>query len=244
MPEFPEVYEQVSYLRERCRGFHVARAGLLPRGKPLAAATPAARRRSTQQLMAAGSIEDIYQRGKLVIIALERGTLITHLMYRGRWSVAGDPFIGSYKHFAKPPTAATQSLWLESDTAQRLAFHSVQNLEWVRFEPARASAELPQLRELGPELMRTAVTLPGAAIWSLASFTRKAAASKLPIGEFLLDQSKVAGLGRRYVPAALAHAEISARRRASSLSPAELRQIMRSARTVARPSKRRRSVNA
>jgi formamidopyrimidine-DNA glycosylase len=61
--------------------------------------------------------------------------------------------------------------------------------------------------------------------FTAAQFTKLLAASKRPVKEFLLDQSKVAGVGNIYSCESLWHAKLHPLRRANSLTGAESRKL-------------------
>jgi formamidopyrimidine-DNA glycosylase len=61
--------------------------------------------------------------------------------------------------------------------------------------------------------------------FTLASFVKLLAASKRPLKEFLLDQSRIAGIGNIYSCESLWHARLNPFRRANSLDPAESRRL-------------------
>jgi formamidopyrimidine-DNA glycosylase len=61
--------------------------------------------------------------------------------------------------------------------------------------------------------------------FTAAKFTNLLAASKRPLKEFLLDQSRVAGIGNVYSCESLWHAKLHPLRRANSLTTAEARRL-------------------
>jgi len=61
--------------------------------------------------------------------------------------------------------------------------------------------------------------------FAVARFRELLAASVRPLKDFLLDQSRVAGLGNIYSCEALWHARLNPRRRACSLKPQEARRL-------------------
>ena len=61
--------------------------------------------------------------------------------------------------------------------------------------------------------------------FTAANFTQLLAASKRPLKEFLLDQSRVAGIGNIYSCESLWHAKLNPIRRANSLTTAEARRL-------------------
>ena len=65
------------------------------------------------KLEAAGAtVENVTQRSKHVVIVLSTGVLTSHLMFKGRWSIAGDDFTSHYKHHKEPPTAKSVNFWI------------------------------------------------------------------------------------------------------------------------------------
>jgi formamidopyrimidine-DNA glycosylase len=75
----------------------------------------------------------------------------------------------------------------------------------------------PGLATLGVDAISSAFTI--------TCLTKLLAASKRPLKEFLLDQSKVAGIGNIYSCESLWHAKLDPRRRANSLGPTEARRL-------------------
>jgi formamidopyrimidine-DNA glycosylase len=61
--------------------------------------------------------------------------------------------------------------------------------------------------------------------FTAAKFTKLLAASKRPLKEFLLDQSRVAGIGNIYSCESLWHAKLNPLRRANALTAAEARRL-------------------
>jgi formamidopyrimidine-DNA glycosylase len=236
MPEFAEVNIQVQYLRQRCLGWEVAQWGKEGWGhfKNL---PEEGRDQALEDFWVGNVIEDITQRGKQVILRTRRGVVSAHLMFKGRWSVQGDPFISNYKQHKKAPTDKSRTFWIITPEGQRLNFHSPEYKAKVQAFPGEMDpGQIEHLNKLGPEILVLPETDPAFAQepWTLEAFTKKAARSKQAIKAFLLDQKRQSGLGNMYVCEALYDAGVAPTRPAKSLSDAELAALHRASGDILR----------
>lgn len=226
MPEFPEVNIQIGYLREHCSDWKTERFGLTGRCEQFTNIPAAERTQTVLDFFTDSQITSIYQRGKLIVFVTNNGVLISHLMYCGRWSIEGEPFVSNYKHHTKPPTDKTMSFWLEDQRNRRLCFYDPQNQAKLRIYPGLTDLKLiKELATLGPEVIHTPFSTPGFTTWTLTAFRSAARVSHQFIGDFLLDQHKIAGLGRTYVREALRTVRVEPKRHIDSLSNEELEMI-------------------
>lgn len=226
MPEFPEVNIQISYLREHCFDWKTERFGLTGRCEHFKNISASERPQTVCDFFTGSRITSIYQRGKLLVFITNNGVLVSHLMYCGRWSIEGEPFVSNYKHHAKPPTDKTMSFWLEDQRNRKLCLYDPQNQATLRIYPGVTDLKLiKELAILGPEVIHTPFSAPGFTTWTLNTFLSAARVSRRPIGDFLLDQHKIAGLGRTYVREVLRTVHIEPTCPINSLSNKELESI-------------------
>lgn len=226
MPEFPEVNIQVQYLRQRVEGLDIAAFGYTGYGhfKNL----PEANRPAlVEDFFAGNRLHRVFQRGKRVVLATPRGTVASHLMFKGRWSVAGDPFVSNYRHHIEPPTDRSVTFHLELSSGLRLNFHAPEWKARITVHPGEAPDEVAELTKLGPEVLATPETAPGFdyPAWELGPFERAAGRSRQAIKAFLLDQKKISGIGNMYACEALYRAQIAPDRPAKSLGPDEVARL-------------------
>lgn len=147
--------------------------------------------------------------GKYLLLPLDRGLIEMHFRLDGQliwFQSASDLF-----HRAnQSPDGVHVDVALELDNgvlgfADQRHFGRVHH--WESFEAC------PSLRTLGPDALSRKFT---------PSFLHaRLFASRRPLKEFLLDQSKIAGIGNIYSAEALWHARLDPRRPANSLSRAD-----------------------
>lgn len=236
MPEFAEVNLQIQYLRERCLGWEIESHGHKTRAhfKDIRDLPDAEKTPILDDFFIGNTIVDITQRGKQIVFRMKKGLMTTHLMFRGRWSVAGDDFISNYKHHKKPPTEKSNTLWLEMKGGERLNFFDSDYKGHASIYPDLSDpAEIDGLKKLGPEVLALPETDPAFQdAWTLDAFVKKAAKSSQAIKVFLLDQKKQSGLGNMYVCESLYRAGIDPSRPAKSLSAEEREQLFQEAQGI------------
>lgn len=103
----------------------------------------------------------------------------------------------------------------ELDDGRRLVFDDVRTLGEMEVVPAAAWAR--REAEMGPE--------PLGPVFTPEALRERLATSRRSVKEFLLDQTKVAGLGNIYVVEALWRARVSPRRVARNVGPARARRL-------------------
>lgn len=234
MPEFAEVHRQVTWLRERVTGWTVRAWGVRARNHfPEFGAEPAEREQALARFLDGARVEQVTQRGKYVLLRLSTGVLASHLMFRGRWSLAGEDFVSPYKHHRAAPTPASNSLWLECDRG-RMNFHDPEYKGHARAFPGASPAAVALLTALGPDVLQTDASdgEVASAPWDLARFTAGLGRVKQPVKAFLLDQKRQAGLGNMYACEALYRAKVRPDRDARSLGADEAAALHAAARAV------------
>lgn len=236
MPEFAEVNIQVQYLRQRCLGWEVAQWGKEGWGH-FKNMPEEGRDEALEAFWVGNVIEDITQRGKQVILRTKRGVVSSHLMFKGRWSVQGDPFTSNYKQHKAAPTDKSRTFWIITPGGERLNFHTPEYKAKMQAFPGQMDpGAIEHLSKLGPEILILPETDPAfaASAWTVAEFTKKSARSKQAIKAFLLDQKRQSGLGNMYVCEALYDAGVSPTRPANSLSEAEREAVHRASGDILR----------
>jgi formamidopyrimidine-DNA glycosylase len=215
VPELPEVETIVRRLWPRLRGRTVVRAEV--RRANAVRGTP----RRFERAVTGATIESVERRGKFLVFRLADGRVWwSHLRMTGQWRVArprrrpidrGHGRGGRVRDAARADGSTLVDPYVravfELDDGSVLSFLDVRTLgemevvsgrEWARREAGMG------LEPLGPGFTPEALA-------------ERLAGSRRPIKEFLLDQTKVAGLGNIYAVEALWRAGISPRRRARSV---------------------------
>jgi formamidopyrimidine-DNA glycosylase len=213
VPELPEVETIVRRLAPQLQGRTVVRAEVrrpnAVRGAP----------RRFERAVTGATIESVTRRGKFLVFRLADGRVWwSHLRMTGQWRVdrplgargAG----GRIREPADSPSAANEDdpyarVLFELDDGSVLSFVDVRTLGEMDVVSARAWAK--REAAMGLEPLSPAFT-PEALSGLLA-------ASRRPVKEFLLDQSRIAGIGNIYASEALWRARISPRRRAQNVGP-------------------------
>ncbi len=201
MPELPEAEAVVRRLRRQTRGAVIAEARVeRPRSvEPQTAET-------VESLAAGASIKTVKRRGKQVLIRLSNGlTIRIHL------GMTGDVYVVDDYRF-RPVFAR---VWFRLVSDRGLIFEDARVLGHLNIY---TDAELAQVLDpLGVE--------PLSAEFTPALLQQLAAGSRQPVKVFLMDQTKVAGLGNIYAAEALFAARIDPSRRAGSLRKTRIARL-------------------
>lgn len=236
MPEFAEVNIQVQYLRDRCRSWKIADWGT--EGWSHFKNLDESRKDDIlKDFFKGATLQEVTQRGKHVVLRFDSGILSSHLMFKGRWSFADDPFISNYKQHKNPPTAKSNTFWVINEDGERLNFHDPEYKGRVTAYPGVDDARLvPGLAKLGPEVLVTDETDPSFSEveWDVDVLAGKAGRTKRAIKVLLLDQEAQAGLGNMYVCEALYRAQILPQRASKELDGGELEGLVDEAKSIVR----------
>lgn len=196
MPELPEVEMVARHLRALIAGrtfvkAQLLRAGLAPENPP----------RQFAQWLKNARVEDVGRRGKHILAHLSNGrTWITHLRMTGRFvHVANDE---------EPPPHTHAIFWL--DNGRKLLFADQRHFGMMMIVRRDKLDEVEHLRKLAPEPFDPAFN----ADYLFEALKRSKQAIKL----FLLDQTRVVGLGNIYAAEALHRAKINPQLPACNLS--------------------------
>lgn len=210
MPELPEVELISSSLDTLVRGRTIERAELLrPR---LAPDTPAMNFASD---LKDKRINFIHRRGKHILFDLTgETTLIVHLRMSGRFSLlsaeSDDPkFTHAVFHL---------------DSGNRLVFDDQRHFGMMKIVPTAKLPEAKELAKLAPE--------PFSDDFSSAYLLNATKASRRSLKEFLVDQTKVCGLGNIYAAEALFAAGVHPELPAFKLSRPRSHRLYESIRAV------------
>lgn len=206
MPELPEVETVRRMLAAHVPGRRIARAEVSRhrlRGDALA---PLVRE------LPGRAFADPRRTGKFLFLDLDdRRTLLSHLGMSGRWLFA---HAGSD---ALDPAMKHVHLKLAFEDGARLWYQDVRRFGMLRLVPLAALADDPSVKLLGPD--------PLAEPPSAESLREAARGSKVAVKVFLLDQSKLAGIGNIYASEILFRAQVDPRRRAGTLTLAEWSRV-------------------
>ena len=146
-------------------------------------------------------INFIHRRGKHILFDLDNGnTLITHLRMSGRFMLL--PEEAEYPKF-------THAAFHFAD-GSRLIFQDQRHFGLMKLAETANLYDTKELKQLAPE--------PFSDDFSDDYFLTKLKTSKRSLKEFLLDQTKVCGLGNIYASEAMFLAGISPRRSANAVS--------------------------
>jgi len=208
MPELPEVEAVVRTLHplvqgQRIRCVHVLHP-IAVKPQPLSRLADLARNRRIQRAD---------RKGKYVLLLLDRGLVTLHFKLDGQLV-----WFSNAKELQERANA--QENGVHVDVAFELEKgvlgfsdrrHFGRVYAWDRFEDSSG------LASLGIDALSKDFTA--------ARFREMLAGSKRPLKDFLMDQTRVAGLGNIYSGESLWHARLDPRRRAKSLEPEQARRL-------------------
>jgi formamidopyrimidine-DNA glycosylase len=210
VPELPEVEIAARNLRAWASGRRIVRAEasqgaarIFRPSRPIALA----------RALEGARLVEVGRRGKHLLLALERdGTpvgLLAHLGMTGKWLRRGP---------AEPPPRFSRARLVLDDGAA-LHFSDMRLFGRLRVVPGARFGEVPEVAALGPDPLADGID-PAA----LGEALRR---SRLPVKVRIMDQRVIAGVGNIYASEALFRARVDPRRRADSLSRAEVGRLAR-----------------
>lgn len=210
MPELPEVELVTRFLKLLVRGRQVVEAELLrPRLAPNSSPVEFA------NAIAGSRIISVDRRGKHILFGLNNDlTLVTHLRMTGRFMLLdrqneNPKFAHAVFHF---------------DDGKRLVFEDQRHFGFMRVARTEGISGLPEIRKLAPE--------PFSSEFSVEYFYTALRSSKRAVKEFLIDQSRVCGLGNIYAAEALFLARVHPAIRTNSLSRSRTALLHKSIRDI------------
>lgn len=196
MPELPEVELVAKSLDALVKGRRIIAAELLR--ERLAPENPPA---EFAERLSGASINFIHRRGKHILFDLDSSdTLMTHLRMTGRFMLLPiERELPKYSHAV---------FYFEDET--RLVFQDQRHFGFMKIVPTENLYEAKEIKKLAPE--------PFSDDFSPKYFRDVLQTSKKNIKEFLLDQTKVLGLGNIYASEALFLAKVNPQTAANQVS--------------------------
>ena len=201
MPELPEVEAVRRTLQPLVAGKRIFRVRVVHR-IAVRPQTPAFFSHAVQ----GRTIRSVQRRAKYLLLKLDRGWLVVHFMLDGQLTLMPP---------AEPAPHSCVRLTLAGRRPAILGFVDTRHFGRMRYSDDLA--RFPGLGRLGLEPLSPEFT-PAA----LAALLR---ASRRPLKLFLMDQSRIAGLGNIYSSEALWRARLSPRRRADRVAPGQIRAL-------------------
>jgi len=196
MPELPEVELVTRFLNRLVAGRKIEEAELL-RPKLAPDSAPA----EFDADLRKSKINFVHRRGKHILFDLDnRRTLIAHLRMSGRFMLLGaqnenPKFSHAIFHFAG---------------GERLVFQDQRHFGFMRITQTDSVADAPEIRKLAPE--------PFSDTLSVDYLHSKLKSSNRSLKEFMIDQTRVCGLGNIYAAEALFLAQIHPAKRSHTVS--------------------------
>ncbi len=210
MPELPEVENVVRSLDSIVRNRKIADAELLR--QRLAPDTDSHR---FSKLLWGASINFVHRRGKHVLFDLSNGrTLITHLRMSGKFLLLSEEALDP---------KFTHAVFRFSD-GSRLVFQDQRHFGLMKIVETAELNETRELKKLAPE--------PLTDDFSVEYLRLTLRGSKRTLKEFLLDQTKVCGLGNIYASEAMFLSRANPRTRAFRLSRTKTSSLFNNIRLV------------
>ncbi|HET8926027.1 MAG TPA: DNA-formamidopyrimidine glycosylase [Candidatus Acidoferrum sp.] len=208
MPELPEVEAVVRTLRPLVQGRRIRCAHVFHpiATKPQGAAHVA-------RLAENRRIRSVDRKGKFVLLLLDRGLLTMHFRLDGQL-VWFPNAMELFERANRSENGVHIDVAFELDKGV-LAF--ADRRHFGRVHACKSVDRCPGLVALGIDALSPEFTP--------SRFSELLASSKRPLKEFLLDQTRVAGIGNIYSSESLWHGRLNPRRRANTLKPQEARRL-------------------
>ncbi len=203
MPELPEVETVAAQLRKLITGSRIATASLLRQRL-----APHTSPEEFHDLLAGSVISRIQRRGKYILIDLDNDrTLMVHLRMSGRFMLLAEEDDEPKFTHARFQLAG----------GKKLLFQDQRHFGFMRIVENTAVHSGPEISKLAPE--------PFSDEFSAEYLHSTAKRSARPIKEFLLDQTKVCGVGNIYASESLFLSGIDPRKRANKLTKPKALQL-------------------
>ncbi len=210
MPELPEVEIISRSLDSLVRGRRILTAELL-RERLAPSTSPS----DFADLLRESQINYVHRRGKHILFDLRNGkTLIVHLRMSGRFSILNSE--------TENPKFTHAVFNLLND--ERLVFDDQRHFGLMKIVDTSLLHDAKEIKKLAPE--------PFSDDFSVEYLREKLASSKRTLKEFLLDQTKVCGLGNIYAAEAMFAAGLNPVKPAGRLSKAKIAKLHESIRAV------------
>lgn len=157
-------------------------------------------------------VESVGARGKHLLLTFSGGLVLrTHMRMHGSWHLYRPG-----EHWRRPARAAR--IQIDTDAWVAVGF----DIPVAEFVPAAGLTRVPALARLGPDLSAPELDIADAA-------ARLAAEGARPLGDVLLDQRVVAGIGNVYRSELPFLARIHPRTPVAAIAPAALERLVTSA---------------
>jgi formamidopyrimidine-DNA glycosylase len=135
--------------------------------------------------------------------------------------MSDEPYVSNYRHHKDPPDKKASSFWLVAH-GKRLEFNEPEHRGKVRAYAGVASADVDELKKLGPDVLLTPESDPAyQQLWTVDALKRSLSASRKAVKEVLLDQGAQAGIGNMYACEALYRAQVAPSRAANAVTAHE-----------------------
>ncbi len=210
MPELPEVEIVARALQNAVAGRRIVSASLL-RARLAPDSSPARFASGLRETR----IKFVHRRGKNILFDLDNGrTLLTHLRMSGRFMLlAEDDADPKFTHAV-----------LYLNDGARLVFDDQRHFGLMKVIKTSELDRDRSIAKLAPE--------PFSDEFSVSYLSKALSGSGRSLKEFLLDQTKVCGLGNIYASEAMYHAGLSPRRRAKNVPRTRIQVLFESIRNV------------
>lgn len=210
MPELPEVELISRSLNSLVKGRHVVSAKLF-RERLAPDASP----RQFSKLLGGLDINFVHRRGKHILFDLSREkTLIVHLRMSGRFSILPEE--------SENPKFTHAVFHLDDET--KLVFDDQRHFGLMKIVATDKLYAAKELMKLAPE--------PFSDEFTVEYLHQTAKLTKRSLKEFLIDQTKVCGLGNIYACEAMFAAGLDPRKPANKLSKPKAEKLHQSIRSV------------
>ncbi len=210
MPELPEVEIISRSLNTLVTSRKILRAQLL-RQRLAPDSTPASFARN----LSGATINFVHRRGKHILFDLDNGkTLIVHLRMSGRFSLL---------ELEDENPKFTHAIF-HLDDQRRLVFDDQRHFGLMKIAKTSELHEAKELKKLAPE--------PFSEEFTVEYLTTVIKSSNRVLKEFLLDQTKVTGVGNIYASEAMFAAGVHPAKRAGKLSKLAVSRLYTSIRAV------------
>lgn len=174
-------------------------------------------------------IKDVKRYAKGLVLELSNGNAIAfHIKLTGQ--LIYRDMTNKDLEVLKPSPSKVPNKWTRVDIVldkdSHLYFQEVRRFAWMKILPFKDLKTLPFFKTLGPE----PIPSPGSGTpkLTLLMFEKIAAKSGLPIKTLIMDQQKIGGIGNIYANDSLFDAHIDPRRKAKTLSKAEIKTLFES----------------
>ena len=172
-------------------------------------------------------VEYVRRRAKIILIGVRRSVMMLHLGMSGSVRIsAHKPNAMPHDHIELEVQKDGQSWWVTLNDPRRFGY--------IDLVPEEGFASHKSIASLGPEPVAIEGDKLMGALLDLSYLNEALGGAKAPIKSFLLDQSKIAGLGNIYVCEALYRAGISPRRRAHSVKGVRASRLLPAIQSVLR----------